>query len=145
MFSVEQLSARVQDLTDRRLDFGAFEDWFRSASEDVDFFQRDARDIVFAVEDVLSRYHYEGLRGDVLFRELAIAIRPFVSGLALVVVSDVPAISTSAVPYRVIAGNRQWPAVGSTYSADHQVDRAKHAAKETATSFTYPEVLQLTA
>jgi hypothetical protein len=148
MFSVDQLSARVQDLTERRLDFGAFEDWFQTASGDVDFSKQDARDMVFAVEDILSRYHYEGLRGDLLLRELATAIRPFVSGLALIVVfvSAGHDTSTGVVSIRVTDGNGQWSAVGSTASANRQVDMAKHAAKETAASFTCPdEVLQLIA
>jgi len=74
MFSVRQLSQQIAALNPDQ--FGAFEDWFRAESRDAHSDEDDQ--IVFAVEDVLSQYHHEHLRGDALKRELANAIDPFV-------------------------------------------------------------------
>lgn len=79
MFSVRQLSQQIAALNPNQ--FGAFEDWFRAESRDAHSDEQDQ--IVFAIEDVLSRYHYEQLRGEALRQELENAIRPFVSMIYL--------------------------------------------------------------
>ena len=79
MFSVRQLSQQIAALDPDQ--FGAFEDWFRAESRDAHSDRDD--EIVFAVEDVLSRYHHEHLRGDALKRELANAVLPFAPVLQL--------------------------------------------------------------
>jgi len=57
MLSVRQLSRQIAALNADQ--FGAFEDWFRAGSRDAHSDEDDQ--IVFAVEDVLSRYHHDSI------------------------------------------------------------------------------------
>ena len=84
MFSLSQLSEQIAAVCDGRRQFGDFEDWFRAESRNAHLSNnRDLLDAVFSVEDVLSQYHAEGLRGVGLRRELENAIRPFVHEIGL--------------------------------------------------------------
>jgi hypothetical protein len=79
MLSVDQLSSRVAQVVSGDLTFGGFEDWFREESHNVHLWgDQHLNDAVDSIEQVFSEYHFEGLRGSALNKELANAVRPFV-------------------------------------------------------------------
>jgi hypothetical protein len=78
MLNVDQLLNRVRDLMADRISMGAFEDWFRAESRNVHLWGDESlNQAVFEIEDVLSQYHFENRRGQVLKQELANAARRF--------------------------------------------------------------------
>ena len=79
MLDLEEVAWLVGAFEAGYFSFEEFEDWFRLATSDVHLDGRDnLSGAVDAVEDVLSQYHFEGLRGEDLKNEMGNAILPFV-------------------------------------------------------------------
>jgi hypothetical protein len=78
MLSLNQLSDRIAGLAADAKSVADFEHWFRVESRDFHLWgDNDLRDVVFAVESVLSEYRFADLDEAGVAGELAKAIRPF--------------------------------------------------------------------
>jgi hypothetical protein len=80
MLTTNQLADQIEQYRRGSLSLLAFEDWFSDQSWNIHQSNRQHDiDAVFAIEDILSRRHSDGLDEETLKQELANAVRPFVS------------------------------------------------------------------
>jgi hypothetical protein len=85
MINPIQISRQVEDVVAGNVSLEDFERWFRNESRDfLAWGDSRLQRAVFAVEGVLSDYHFDGLEERHVPQELAAAIRPF----------DAPAVRT---------------------------------------------------
>ena len=78
MLSLNQLILRIPDLSAGSLSISEFEDWFRAESRDFHLWDDpDLKDAVFAVEGILSEYHFAEMPEGRVVEEMANTLRPF--------------------------------------------------------------------
>jgi hypothetical protein len=78
MASLAQLQKRTEDFEDAGIDIDEFENWFRDEFRGAySGPNNNLSAAVVAVEEVLSRYHFEGASEDSIRKELATAVYPF--------------------------------------------------------------------
>ncbi len=98
MLSQEQLAHAVADLAKKGGSIDEFARWFRAAS-------RGAHNLpdgkllneIFAIEAILSEYHFADMPDDVVLKELANAVPPFASpqvSVRMIVSGPYPETST---------------------------------------------------
>jgi hypothetical protein len=78
MLNPSQISSQIALLQANGISLPDFENWFRRESRNfLAWGDAHLQNAVFAVEGVLSDYHFDGLPEEKVAGELAVAIRPF--------------------------------------------------------------------
>ena len=78
MFSLDELRRKIGRCVAGALSVSDFEDWFSIESWNVhQWGSADEIDLVFSIEALFSRHHFESLEETELRMELAKSIRPF--------------------------------------------------------------------
>lgn len=92
MFTVERLSAKIDELVEGRIDLEAFEDWFVSESwGHFDVQGGLGSSLIAAVHHVFHRYGDEDIDDRLVGSKLADAVRPFLRRDIVVVALDTDA------------------------------------------------------
>jgi hypothetical protein len=79
MLSLADLSRQVLDYQRGNISLDAFEDWFRTASRGMFGENKEVLDACVAIEQAFSKLSFEGISEEDFSKELASALRPFVS------------------------------------------------------------------